>query len=55
MLLTWPVSVMAVLVDTRSRLGSFLVDIPVSLGRGTFIECRTLPKVGSLSGTCDGR
>ena len=46
-LLTWPVSVMAVLVDTRSRLGAFLVDIPVSLGWETFIECRTLPKVGN--------
>ena len=55
MLFPWPVSVMAVLVDTRSRLGSFLVDIPVSLGRGTVIECRTLPKVGNLSCACDGR
>ena len=31
---TWPVSVLAVWVDNRSRVGSFLVEFPASLDVG---------------------
>ena len=43
------VSVLAVWVDDRLRVESFLVESLVSLYVGNFIECRTLPKVGNLS------
>ena len=46
---TWRVLVLAVWVDDRLRVESFLVESLVSLYVGNFIECRTLPKVGNLS------
>ena len=51
-----PVSVLAVLVDTKVTIGSFLVVVPVFLGRGTvFFSDELCQGIGDESGTCDGQ
>ena len=49
------VSVLAVWVDDRSRVGSFLVEFPVSLDVGNFFLSVELCPKSAIYRVCDGR